>query len=1609
MSFFDRLGKLARFLTEQPNYKPVAEAGQRIPSAAYRPDTVQRTTPQNVGITRSNFASMADIAKNVPANPGGWNDSIETLRVGVSKIGKNITPNDLIGKGYEALDKSTDGALTKVLTASVKNLRSNYAWWRDIEANSSGMGLLAALGMIGAGVGTGALAATIGLPAFAVGGAVAVGAGIAGKVGREVSQEGVLGGTAQQAAELAITEEGQNKYNFGRDVVKSGAKLVGWEEAAKTDKGIGAITSGLLNIVFEFGMTPDIGAGKLVGGIGQRALKAPVKPVEGGLINRVLEGRNVKLTNQRIANETDLIKKTVAGEQTKWTPLFSLLENNTPAVVAQRPEFRTVLGNDAAAILAGRSREEIGLALRAGLGDKTALKELERNSMDLVNEINRLDGALQVSKSGGIYSLNFKDKVLAISPRFKDNRDAVQAEIDALRAKNRWIDDALKLDSQMQDRTVSPIAWVEKVKNDLAKERLARKTETTDLTKRETGFGDVMQTVYQKNPFSPLIRRVDRWMDDAPRNIVRFDDPLQSAERFRTGIRSATVAGAITPQDGVNLYNSFLSARSNGEKYLLVQEYTKKVATGVAKKNGVPPGSEVLKAVLDEYDKQVRKNILLPAYEAAAAGRGYMFGPDGINDILADPQLITQLANSAFLPDVKQWDKAFKRYAAKREGETDVPMSPAYAAIEAAEEFNVLWRGFTLLRGGYPANIIRDSTLRVYGDNALFDTIKELSQSTVEKLVRTDNSASAISSAIKGIGNPKRQEKKIANKILTFEASIRTTEKQLKDAGYDVKKPPKKIPKDPLVRENLKYLDQLKLSTAELRRQRDAIISGKISAPVGRDKTVRFYGEEFPAAFSGRFADITAQNISGTGDIIRALSSAQELAVNNVRKTRTGSSSLLATVDESLHMQEWVTTLRDILGFDPVARMYMEGATRKEIVKYLQSSKGFGYMDEMGLRGIDAGLQYNKIKAIVDMFAPTKDIHKLVLANQVTPASLTKLFPDPATRPPVLTDLVRDNSPAGGNLSEAYKKGRDAVRAGVAWLSTKPTAALMFNPYFAVKYNRKLQTMVHIANVQGRKLTLEDKARFEKTARNYAMREFREKLNSFHRDMNYGGVVNYLLAFFPAVVEQYRAYGRIALENPDFLVKATQIAMIPNQYLGAQEDSFGNEYVEVTLPLIGGPEGTTHRLPASWFNPFNPTGSPSIVSAGPGLAAIGNFVSKTMNVENAVTNWMLPFGTQEETGMLLLPNTIKRTGQAFRAQLLKSGPQLNKDTAKFLQQKRFDFIKEEGREPNGVELAELNEEAMADAVSLAWARARNSFLLPTQPQYVTPLQPYIDSLYKAREADPINGEDKWMEENPEYFLLARSLSDNTSGLIPDKTSRALVEKNPKFIRRLIGTLDVENASVLGAIFNDDNYAFSSAANAYLTSKKIPGTETFFKNSASALEAERSGVVNDGWKKYNKFIETVTVAIEELLPGRTAASGYGKILFDKYKEAYIEQQKVKNNVWWNEWDNLGSIKGASKRNATVQALTMAANDPELWKDLQKIPRWTNVVNYLNFRYSIYDELKRRKTTIDSPRAKDLRQDVDEFVYNLRRTDLNFGKFYDRYFARDTFDYVVEGNE
>ena len=105
--------------------------------------------------------------------------------------------------------------------------------------------------------------------------------------------------------------------------------------------------------------------------------------------------------------------------------------------------------------------------------------------------------------------------------------------------------------------------------------------------------------------------------------------------------------------------------------------------------------------------------------------------------------------------------------------------------------------------------------------------------------------------------------------------------------------------------------------------------------------------------------------------------------------------------------------------------------------------------------------------------------------------------------------------------------------------------------------------------------------------------------------------------------------------------------------------------------------------------------------------------------------------------------------------------------------------------------------------------------------------------------------------------------------------------------------------------------------------------------------------------------------------------------------------------------MNNISQFQKRQVdTINALTTAVNSPSLWQDLAKQERWYTIVEYLNFRYDVYDMLKYRQTSINTDKAIDIKNAVGEKVADLRKRDVNFGAFYDRYFTDDDFTYIVE---
>ena len=427
--------------------------------------------------------------------------------------------------------------------------------------------------------------------------------------------------------------------------------------------------------------------------------------------------------------------------------------------------------------------------------------------------------------------------------------------------------------------------------------------------------------------------------------------------------------------------------------------------------------------------------------------------------------------------------------------------------------------------------------------------------------------------------------------------------------------------------------------------------------------------------------------------------------------------------------------------------------------------------------------------------------------------------------------------------------------------------------------------------------------------------------------------------------------------------------------------------------------GLKGRLSTEWWNAINPTGG-TVLSASALTTATYNQIAKSKELPRRIHDLILPFGTQANSLGALTPSTIRRAVQGVQA-FMGTGEQFNRDVDMFMAMKRKEFVDEYGVEPSGTDISAIQKESENDSITLAVIRAIGAGVLPSQPRYVSPLEQYADLLGVYVREYGAEGTEKFSNDYPELYMLADKLTDSTSGIRADVTSVELVKRNPKTVAKMVANIDKGNLRVLGAVFNDDEYAFSSSARAYLLTNNIPGTSKRFQTESDALDIATSSIVNKGWREWNKMIKITKDAI--LADGKSPDSGYGKQVLDLYKKSYEDQMKTENNLWWN--DKNGKSFTSSKNN-TIDVLTIAANTPELWKDLAKQPRWHSIVDYLNFRYHVKEALEARGSAITSDRAVDIREQASAYVSKLMSEDINFENFYNRYFDGDAFDYVHE---
>ena len=310
-----------------------------------------------------------------------------------------------------------------------------------------------------------------------------------------------------------------------------------------------------------------------------------------------------------------------------------------------------------------------------------------------------------------------------------------------------------------------------------------------------------------------------------------------------------------------------------------------------------------------------------------------------------------------------------------------------------------------------------------------------------------------------------------------------------------------------------------------------------------------------------------------------------------------------------------------------------------------------------------------------------------------------------------------------------------------------------------------------------------------------------------------------------------------------------------------------------------------------------------------------------------------------------------------------------------------------------------------------WAmRTAANLILPFAPRFDTPYKFYMNKSREYRRLYGANADTKFLEDFPEYFSFASSLSSNPANVQSSQYAVARVEKYSDLVSELSGI----EPKLIGAITNNfANYEFSQAARAYLKNKNIaPNTKQKFVEALSPAEAQRRNEAEKGWIIYNKVMDAIDNELQDRGLSSTQQRGAedlalikaavvaklsrqtdsdGNLVIDPKTGQYVQ------TAWSNDYlDSDGS-----KTNRVVVGLSKILQNKKFMKDNVNNPTWRSVAAYLEVRKQIAQELAKRETKgIEAKDNLDLKIIYDAVVNKLKNDDkLGFAYVYDRFLSQD----------
>ncbi len=614
-------------------------------------------------------------------------------------------------------------------------------------------------------------------------------------------------------------------------------------------------------------------------------------------------------------------------------------------------------------------------------------------------------------------------------------------------------------------------------------------------------------------------------------------------------------------------------------------------------------------------------------------------------------------------------------------------------------------------------------------------------------------------------------------------------------------------------------------------------------------------------------------------------------------------------------------------------------------------------------------------------------------------------------------------------------------------LGSLPADVLSRNPYFRAKYDAEVMRRVAPFMDEAGNVTLSQAQlqRIEVQARKKSLEKTRDLLYDLAEETRISEMVTNIMPFYNAWQEVIGRWSSMAFENPQYVGKLMNLYTKPwdAEGLGIEEipaydqralAEFEKEKGEIATPeemeqfetgssylvwrlnekLENVPEILTPGIlgAAARSNPirFSKDGLASMLqSTTPGFGPmvtvpLREAILKDPSLDETF-KFMFPFGHPEGSGITRIIEGFLPAYQRNLINVATETPTKERQVQYFAQQIYVE------RKLSGEPIDLTDTEEVNAWIDEANQRTKNFFLfrvftgmaVPTSTTISSPYQSYIE---EARRLQVKHGTSEgniiFLEKyGDEFFALTARMTRLNDGVFASATSEATYEKLKPLVQAYpeIGGWLTES---LGGSTTEE-LAFSQTAYRKQQSEQVsPADPTPRRERKTPFETVADPQIEQGWKAYALLNDAVReVQDERRGAGLPYSLGANDLTWLKeYKQQETLKLAEKFPLWY---ENFQFFQTSDTIYKTMKGLYGSLGNEEYDELLYARPSTKHVVNYLELRESVQDELVRRKSLGGSSNLL-ANTNSDLLLYwEQERDELSgrpeFSAFFDRYLEND----------